>query len=209
MKAKSKLFLSFLQYDWWKIVGVVLLSAAVLGYGFNAKDKIKEEETLEIFVTGSSKDLSFQQDLYKKVEGSSILAVHCSCYSSSDSQYNLLASTNISGISDLFLLPESVLSTHKEYFTYAKAGEGDSFDSIKKLPVTFYEGELGSNKGIKVYDKDDASYNEGKSFSSWFTFEETTYLFVSSESTNANSKGTNGGDLLWECAYYFLSLGIQ
>ncbi len=209
MTPKNKLFLSFLQYDWWKIVGVALLSAALLGYGFNAKDKIKEEETLEIFVTGSSKDLSFQQDLYKKIEGSSILAVHCSCYSTSDSQYNLLASTNINGISDLFLLPESVLDTHKEYFTYAKKGEGDSFDAIKKLPLAFYEGELGANKGIKVYDKEDASYNEGKSFSSWFAFEETTYLFVSSQSTNKDSKSPNGGDLLWECAYSFLSLGIQ
>lgn len=209
MKQKNKLFLSFLQYDWWKMLGVALLSMAALGYGFNAKDKIKEEETLEIFVTGSAKDLSFQQDLYTKIEGSSILAVHCSCYSLSDSQYNLLASTNINGISDLFLLPESVLEAHKEYFTYAQVGEGESFDEIKKLPIAFYEGELGAKKGIKVYDEDDSSYNEGKNFSSWFAFEETTYLFVSSMSTNKDSKSMHGKGLLWECAYSFLSLGIQ
>ncbi len=208
MKPKNKLFLSFLQYDWWKIIGLALLSSFILGYSFNVKDKIKEEETLEIFVTGSAKDLSFQQKLYEKIEDSPILAIHCSCYSSSDSQFNLIASSNLKGIADLFLLPESVLSNHKEYFTYAKEGEGASFDAIKSLPLSFYEGELGAKKGIKVYDGEDSSYNEGKSFSSWFAFEETTYLFVSSESTNANSLSVSGGDLLWECAYAFLSLGI-
>ncbi len=208
MKPKNKLFLSFLQYDWWKIIGLALLSSFILGYGFNVKDKIKEEETLEIFVGGSAKDLSFQQKLYEKIEDGPILAIHCSCYSSSDSQFNLIASSNLKGIADLFLLPESVLSNHKEYFTYAKEGEGASFDAIKSLSLSFYEGELGAKKGIKVYDGEDSSYNEGKSFSSWFAFEETTYLFVSSESTNANSPSASGGDLLWECAYAFLSLGI-
>ncbi len=209
MKTKGKLFLSFLQYDWWKVIGVSLLVALTLGYGFNYKDKIKDEETLEIFVSASSKDLSFQDELYKKVEGDGFLAVHSLSLLPSDQQFNVLSSTYLSGISDIFLLTEDVISSHKEYLSYAQEGEGSVFDSIKAFPVSLYEGELGTNKGIKIYDKDDASYNEGKKFSSWFSFDETAYLFVSSESTNAKTKTKEGESLLWQAAYCFLSLGIE
>ncbi len=209
MKVKNKLFLSFLQYDWWKIAGVSLIVAAVLGFGYNYKDKAKDDETLEIFVSASTKDLSFQDDLHKKVEGDGILTVNCFSLLPSDLQFNVLASTYLSGISDLFLLGESVLSSHTEYLAYTQEGTGEAFDSIKELPISLYDGDSGGKRGIKVYDKDNVSYNEGKKFSSWFSFEETTYLFVSSESSNADSKTKEGKSLLWEAAYYFLTLGLE
>lgn len=204
---KNNLFLSFLQYDWWKIAGVFLLAAFSLGYVFNQKDKLKDEEILDVFVVGEAKDLSFQERLYKEIEGHAILAIHSSCYASNDAQFASIASVYLSGASDLFLLPESVLFAHEEYLTYAQDGDEATLDKIDQSLFSFYDGKIGKNRGIKVFDSHDPSYNEGKEFASWFDFEETTYLFVSSKSSNVSSKG-EAGPLLWECAYAFLMLGI-
>lgn len=200
---KNDLFFSFLQYDWWKVAGVFLLSSLCVGYAFNQKDKLKDEEILDIFVIGKAKDLSFQEELYKKIEGKGILAIHSSCYSSSDSEFPSLASANLSGVSDFFLLSASVISVHEEYLAYAKDADVGTLDKLSPFPFSFLDSEIGKNRGIKVFDQNDASYNEGKKFSSWFDFEETTYLFISAKSTNASSSS-----VLWECAYAFLTMGI-
>ena len=210
MKGEKRLFRSFLRYDWWKILGVFGILAAVLGFAFNYKDKLKENEILDIFVTGEAKDLSFQEPLYSMVDNSEVKAVHCSAYSLQNVEFNQIASSYISGVSDLYLLPENVLSSNPIYLSYAKNIEEDNAERIGAISsFSFYQGELSKPRGIKIYDKEDASYNQGKKFSSWFDFDETTYLFVSDSSTNRLSMTSHGKSLLWEFAYSFLELGVS
>ncbi len=211
MKNEKKLFLSFLRYDWWKIVCVFGLLSAVLAFSFNYKDKLKENEILEIFVTGETKDFSFQRNLYSMVSQNEVKAIHCSSYKSGDDQFNQAASSYISAVSDLFLLPESVLSSHSSYMSYAKNIEEENALLIHGISSSFafYQGPLSKARGIKIYDLEEPSYNEGKKFSSWFLFEETTYLFVSDSSSNRLSRDDSGKNLLWEYAYAFLKLGVS
>ena len=205
---RNKLLLSFLQYDWWKIIGTALISGLVLGYCFSNSDELKENEVLEFFVEGSSNDLSFASSLYKEIEGNEILSVHISAYSPDNSQFALLASSNANGISDIFLLSEATLSSDKEYFAYAQKASSADCASISALSYSFYRESAGVSKGIKVFDKNDESYNKNKKISSWFSFSDTTYLFVSNVSSNAGSKTRSGSSLLWKSALAFLSLAL-
>ena len=206
---KHRLLLSFLQYDWWKIIITALISGLVLGYCFSNSDELKENEVLEFFVEGSSNDLSFASLLYKEIEGDEILSVHVSAYSPDNSQFALLASSNASGISDIFLLSEATLSSDKEYFAYAQEASSADCALISALSYSFYPESIGASKGIKVFDKNDESYSKNKRISSWFSFSDTTYLFVSSVSSNADSKTKSGSSLLWKSALAFLGLALS
>lgn len=205
MKKRNSLLLSFLRYDWWKIVGVFGICSAVLALMFNYKDKLKDEEILDIFVTGTTNDLSFQPKLFESVPNNKILAVYSYSLVLDDPQYNQISNANVSSVSDLFILPESVLSAHKEYFAYAK--EIQDKDRISSS-YSFLNEEHFENRGIKIFDKEDDAFNKDKQFSSWFNFSETSYLFVSFVSTNSSDKSINGKDLLLEYAYSFLDLGL-
>lgn len=205
MKKRNGLLLSFLRYDWWKIVGIFGACSAILALMFNYKDKLKDEEILDIFVTGIINDLSFQSKLFESVPNNKILAIHSSYAALDNPQYNQISNANVSSASDLFILPESVLSDHKEYFAYSK--EIKDKDRVSSS-YSFLNEEHFENRGIKIFDKKNEEFNKNKQFSSWFSFSETSYLFASSVSTNSNDKNVNGNDLLLEYVYSFLELGI-
>ncbi|HAS56442.1 MAG TPA: hypothetical protein DCR94_04240 [Firmicutes bacterium] len=206
MKKNKGLLLSFLRYDWWKIIGTYGICAAFLALMFNYKDKLKDEEILDIFITGTINDSSFQQKLFEDVPNDKILAIHSYPFSIDNHQYNQVSNANISSVADLFILPESVLNSHREYFTYAK--EITDLDNISSS-YSFLDDSNFKNRGIKIFDKDNNDFNQGKLFSSWFDFSETSYLFVSSVSTNSNDKNADGKNLLLEYAYSFLRLGLH
>lgn len=211
MKSKKMLFLSFLHYDWWKILGVFGVLSAILAFSFNYKDKLKENEILEIFVSFETKDLSFQKDLYSMVGQNEVKAIHCTSSLEGNDGYNQMASSYISSVADIYLLPESVLASHASYASYAKDIEDENSSRFQEISssISFYQGEYQKPRGIKIYDLQDVSYNEGKKFSSWFELKETTYLFVSDVSTNRLSVDKKGRNLLWEFAYAFLELGVS
>ena len=210
MKSEKRLFLSFLRYDWWKVVAVFGLGTAIMAFSFNYKDKLKENEILEIFVALEIKDLSFQKPLYSMVDQEEVKAIHSTTSRPDSTEFNQVASSYISGVSDIYLLPESVLSSHPSFVSYAKDIEEENSSKVEELSFSsFYQGDYQKPRGIKIYDFKDASYNEGKKFSSWFEFEETTYLFVSDVSSNHLSKDASGKNLLWEFAYAFLELGVS
>ncbi len=210
MKANKKTLLSSLAYDGWKIFGVFALISGVLAFAYNEKDRLRENEILDIFLEGESKDLSFQKPLFEAVPNQEIKAVHLSAFSPNDSQFNVIANSYISSVSDIYLLGETLLNSHKEYSSYAKEISSENEESILSLSTSlvFYSTQGGQKKGVKVFDGEDASYNEGKSFASWFNLQETTYLLVSDVSSNRNSLDDGGQSLLWSYAYAFLRLGL-
>lgn len=187
--------------------GVALLGSLAIGYGYYQKDRLKDEEILELFVTGEVKDDSFLVPMGKAMEGSRILNVHYACYSSKDSTYGALASANLSSTSDLFFLPESVASQKQEYAAYARVlpeEEQKKYTSI--APSLSFFDQAGRVKGIKLYDPDDESYSSyNEKVSSYFSFDEATYLFLSSTSNNAEDKDSTGEYLTEKAAEAFLS----
>ena len=61
----------------------------------------------------------------------------------------------------------------------------------------------------KVFDKEDKEFNENKNISSYFFFKETTYLFISNNSTNNKDVDKNGNHLLLEFALSFLKISLK
>lgn len=211
MKAKKKTLASSLAYDGWKILGACALISGALAFAYNEKDRLREHEILDIFLEGDSKDLSFQKLLFEAVPSQEIKAVHLSAFSPNDSQFNVIANSYLSAVSDLYLLSGTLLNSHKEYSSYAKEISFENEGSILSLSSSFafYSDQGGQKKGVKIFDGEEASYNEGKSFASWFSLQETTYLLVSDVSSNRASLDEKGNSLLWSCAYAFLRLGLS
>lgn len=208
---KNRLLRSYLQYDWWKIGGVVLGGVVLLGFLFQNKDSLKDNEILDIFVTGEVQDSSFQEDMFSMVENDTIHAIHMTKYRQDDSQYNQIANSFLSSVSDLYFLPESLLSTHKEYVSYSKILDEGVQNKIKEIDpsYTFYQDSVDKVRGIKIFDKDDEAFNQNKQISSFFSFDETTYLFISDNSTNSKDVDKNGKPLLLEYACSFLKISLK
>lgn len=208
---KNRLLRSYLQYDWWKIVGVFLVGSISLYSLFQSKDRLKDNEILDIFVTGEVLDYSYQEKMFSSVENNLIHAVNSTNYSQDDVQYYQLASSYLSSVSDLYFLPESVLSSHKEYVSYSLPLDIDNQNKIKAIDpsYSFYNDSNDKSRGIKVFDKEDKEFNENKNISAYFSFKETTYLFISNNSTNNKDVDKNGNHLLLEFALSFLKISLK
>lgn len=208
---KNRLLRSYLQYDWWKIVGIFLVGSISLYSLFQSKDRLKDNEILDIFVTGEILDYSYQEKMFSSVENNVIHAVNSTNYSQDDVQYYQLASSYLSSVSDLYFLPESVLSSHKEYVSYSLPLDIDTQNIIKAIEpsYSFYIDSNDKARGIKVFDKEDKEFNENKKISSYFFFKETTYLFISNNSTNNKDVDKNGNHLLSEFALSFLKISLK
>lgn len=208
---KNRLLRSYLQYDWWKIVGIFLVGSISLYSIFQSKDRLKDNEILDVFITGEVLDYSYQEKMFSSVENNIIHAVNSTNYSQDDVQYYQLASSYLSSVSDLYLLPESVLSSHKEYVSYSLPLDIDTQNKIKAIDpsYSFYIDSNDKARGIKVFDKEDKEFNENKNISSYFFFKETTYLFISNNSTNNKDVDKNGNHLLLEFALSFLKISLK
>lgn len=208
---KNRLLRSYLQYDWWKIVGIFLVGSISLYSIFQSKDRLKDNEILDVFVTGEVLDYSYQEKMFSSVENNVIHAVNSTSYNQDDIQYYQLASSYLSSVSDLYLLPESVLSSRKEYVSYSLPLDIDTQNKIKAIDpsYSFYIDSNDKARGIKVFDKEDKEFNENKKISSYFFFKETTYLFISNNSTNNKDVDKNGNHLLLEFALSFLKISLK
>lgn len=208
---KNRLLRSYLQYDWWKIVGIFLVGSISLYSIFQSKDRLKDNEILDVFVTGEVLDYSYQEKMFSSVENNVIHAVNSTSYNQDDIQYYQLASSYLSSVSDLYLLPESVLSSHKEYVSYSLPLDIDTQNKIKAIDpsYSFYIDSNDKARGIKVFNKEDKEFNENKNISSYFLFKETTYLFISNNSTNNKDVDKNGNHLLLEFALSFLKISLK
>lgn len=208
---KNRLLRSYLQYDWWKIVGIFLVGSISLYSIFQSKDRLKDNEILDVFITGEVLDYSCQEKMFSSVENNIIHAVNSTNYSQDDVQYYQLASSYLSSVSDLYLLPESVISSHKEYVSYSLPLDIDTQNKIKAIDpsYSFYIDSNDKARGIKVFDKEDKEFNENKNISSYFFFKETTYLFISNNSTNNKDVDKNGNHLLLEFALSFLKISLK
>lgn len=208
---KNRLLRSYLQYDWWKIVGIFLVGSISLYSIFQSKDRLKDNEILDVFVTGEVLDYSYQEKMFSSVENNVIHAVNSTSYNQDDIQYYQLASSYLSSVSDLYLLPESVLSSHKEYVSYSLPLDIDTQNKIKAIDpsYSFYIDSNDKARGIKVFNKEDKEFNENKNISSYFLFKETTYLFISNNSTNNKDVDKNGNHLLSEFALSFLKISLK
>lgn len=208
---KNRLLRSYLQYDWWKIVGIFLVGSISLYSIFQSKDRLKDNEILDVFITGEVLDYSYQEKMFSSVENNLIHAVNSTSYNQDDIQYYQLASSYLSSVSDLYFLPESVLSSHKEYVSYSLPLDIDNQNKIKGIDssYSFYNDSNDKVRGIKVFDKEDKEFNENKNISSWFSFKETTYLFISNNSTNNKDIDKNGNHLLLEYALSFLKINLK
>ena len=208
---KNRLLRSYLQYDWWKIVGIFLVGSISLYSIFQSKDRLKDNEILDVFITGEVLDYSYQEKMFSSVENNIIYAVNSTNYSQDDVQYYQLASSYLSSVSDLYLLPESVISSHKEYVSYSLPLDIDTQNKIKAIDpsYSFYIDSNDKARGIKVFDKEDKEFNENKNISSYFFFKETTYLFISNNSTNNKDVDKNGNHLLLEFALSFLKISLK
>ncbi|MCI7058387.1 MAG: hypothetical protein SO132_02565 [Candidatus Enteromonas sp.] len=208
---KNRLLRSYLQYDWWKIVGIFLVGSISLYSIFQSKDRLKDNEILDVFITGEVLDYSYQEKMFSSVENNIIHAVNSTNYSQDDVQYYQLASSYLSSVSDLYLLPESVISSHKEYVSYSLPLDIDTQNKIKAIDpsYSFYIDSNDKARGIKVFDKEDKEFNENKNISSYFFFKETTYLFISNNSTNNKDVDKNGNHLLLEFALSFLKISLK
>lgn len=208
---KNRLLRSYLQYDWWKIVGIFLVGSISLYSIFQSKDRLKDNEILDIFITGEVLDYSYQEKMFSSVENNVIHAVNSTSYNQDDIQYYQLASSYLSSVSDLYLLPESVISSHKEYVSYSLPLDIDTQNKIEAIDpsYSFYMDSNDKIRGIKVFDKEDKEFNENKNISSYFLFKETTYLFISNNSTNNKDVDKNGNHLLSEFALSFLKISLK
>lgn len=208
---KNRLLRSYLQYDWWKIVGIFLVGSISLYSIFQSKDRLKDNEILDVFVTGEVLDYSYQEKMFSSVENNVIHAVNSTSYNQDDIQYYQLASSYLSIVSDLYLLPESVISSHKEYVSYSLPLDIDTQNKIKAIDpsYSFYIDSNDKARGMKVFDKEDKEFNENKKISSYFLFKETTYLFISNNSTNNKDVDKNGNHLLSEFALSFLKISLK
>ena len=208
---KNRLLRSYLQYDWWKIVGIFLVGSISLYSLFQSKDRLKDNEILDVFVTGEVLDYSYQEKMFSSVENNLIHVVNSTSYNQDDIQYYQLASSYLSSVSDLYLLPESVLSSHKEYVSYSLPLDIDTQNKIKAIDpsYSFYIDSNEEARGIKVFDKEDKEFNENKNISAYFSFKETTYLFISNNSTNNKDVDKNGNHLLLEFALSFLKISLK
>ncbi len=208
---KNRLLRSYLQYDWWKIVGVFLVGSISLYSLFQSKDRLKDKEILDIFVTGEVLDYSYQEKMFSSVENNVIHAVNSTSHDQDDIQYYQIASSYLSSVSDLYFLPESVLSNHKEYVSYSLPLDIASQEKIKGIDssYSFYIDSNEKPRGIKVFNKEDKAFNENKNISSYFLFKETTYLFISNNSTNNKDVDKNGNHLLLEYALSFLKINLK
>ena len=208
---KNRLLRSYLQYDWWKIVGIFLVGSISLYSLFQSKDRLKDNEILDVFVTGEVLDYSYQEKMFSSVENNLIHVVNSTSYNQDDIQYYQLASSYLSSVSDLYLLPESVLSSHKEYVSYSLPLDIDTQNKIKAIDpsYSFYIDSNDKARGIKVFDKEDKEFNENKNISAYFLFKETTYLFISNNSTNNKDVDKNGNHLLLEFALSFLKISLK
>ena len=93
---KNRLLRSYLQYDWWKIVGIFLVGSISLYSIFQSKDRLKDNEILDVFITGEVLDYSYQEKMFSSVENNIIHAVNSTNYSQDDVQYYQLASSYLS-----------------------------------------------------------------------------------------------------------------
>ena len=196
-----------LRYDAWKILAVFGVSSAGLAFAFSTKDRFKDHEILDVYVTGSSSDSSFAKSWFESVPNSKIQTGH---FTSKEEQYAIVTSTMLSSVSDLYILPSSQLETHPEYAMYSQALKEEELSRISQVSSQsqFHADASGTNRGVLLYDKEKETPYSAM-ISKWFSLEETSYLFVSNVSTNREDASTDGEPLLFEYFVSFLEMASR
>lgn len=203
-------FKTALRYDAWKILAVFGVSSAGLAFAFSTKDRFKDHEILDVYVTGSSLDSSFAKSWFESVPNSKIQTVHFTFHTPKEEQYAIVTSTMLSSVSDLYILPSSQLETHPEYAMYSQALKEEELSRISKVSSQsqFYADASGTKRGVLLYDKEKETPYSAM-ISKWFNLEETSYLFVSNVSMNREDASTAGEPLLFEYFVSFLEMASR
>lgn len=209
--ANRRLWRNSLRYDWWKVVLAALVVSLAGGYAFYQKDRLKDDEVLEVFITGEAKDRAFGDALYRSVAAvSSIQEVSTLSYPLDTANYETILQGRFYSSSDLVFLPSSVLNSKSEYAAGAeKFSEGQIADVASiSSSFSFYQDERGT-LGVKIYDGEDASYNDKFAFSAELSFTETTFLFIVSSSGNEDDETNDGTPLLFYAFEEILKRGLK
>lgn len=196
-----------LRYDAWKILAVFAVSCGILAFSFSTKDRFKDHEILDVYVTGSSLDSSFAKPWFESVPNSKIQTVHFTFHTPKEEQYAIVTSTMLSSVSDLYILPSSQLEAHPEYAMYSQTLKEEEQARISKVSSRseFYADASGTKRGVLLYDKEKETPYSAM-ISKWFSLEETSYLFASNVSTNQVDVSTSNKPLLFEYFVSFLEM---
>ena len=175
---------SFRNYWWIYVVVAVLLCSAWL-YAFYLKDKIRENERLQIFVAGeiSDRDLERRAEEYFAKDG--ILDVNLYVLSPDFKSFDAGFSAQGFLNSDLLVLPQSLV---EKYFAYALA-----LDGVVRLPddAETYSTD-GKTYAVKVGRATSDGYAPLYGFGWIAESDEDMYVLLSPKSQNIGKLNTDG-----------------
>lgn len=200
-------FKKSLSYDFWKYL-IIPISLSVLFYFvYQASDALKNYEKVEIFTNFQLKDKDLNIDFLPSIKEEGTLQIYHT-YSQSDDAYTqtLLNARGLSKCDVLILSEKYDVEWVKDKVINL---EGEILDKIDNSGLTYdystYNEEI---VGIKIFDKDNESYNsQFEKISSYYDIDETSYLFLTKASVNIGEYNEKSyTDSAIKCFYYLLGL---
>ena len=189
-KISKKDFHTFLAYFGWTIPVLIAVSWASYFFIFRQIYATKAYEKITLlYAAYGLKDNSIHSKLLNKLESHTCYEVNH--YSYGRNSQDLIKHYNaIAPSCDFFIFSETDLNDMHE--AIEKNFKPVSVDIITKssIPASFtYYSFNTVNYGLKIYDKNDASYNDGKHFDNYINFSNGTetdsfYLLINKNSVN-------------------------
>lgn len=186
----SKYLKSLIAFDWWKVILASIAVSVLVYYAFYMKLSLKRYEQLQIFTTAEITDEKIINDLEEHLKDDGTLEVTIYTTDVESKYYEVQLDTNGFGNGDILILPASKVIDNErlvqnsllftDEFIYEMNQSSSSLEYLKYEEYTF---------AIKIYDKEDASYNENLHFNTWAAFDDTYYMMFAKKSPNLGKYG--------------------
>ena len=168
LQLTKKTILHFLEYNWFIIIGTLILSYATFYVSFHSIHAYKTHEKVDFFIEGQYiKDTNLEYDLINNIEGLYEVNYHIAP-SQSESLYTLYE--GYFNTSDIYILRE-------QDFIDMQYLVKDRFINIGNDLPTYFSNTFdyftleNNNYAIKIYDKDDNLFNEKMGFINFIEFD--------------------------------------
>lgn len=205
LKITKKTINHFLEYNWYIILGCLILSYATFYVSLHSIHAYKDHEKVNFFIEGQYiKDEEVKDDLINNIDGLYEINYHIAP-SQSESLYRLYE--GYFDTSDIYIL-------RKQDFIDMQHLIKDKFINITNTFLSqitnnnfleFYTYE-NNNYAIKIYDADDKNYNNLLGFENFMEFDQNGddyYLSFNNESLKFNLTPDSNSIALEAISYLF------
>lgn len=175
----------FLEYNWFIVLGCLILSYVVFYSSLHAIHDYKDYEKVDFFIEGQYiKDKNLEDDLINNINGLYEVNYHIAP-SQSESLYTLYE--GYFDTSDIYILREQDFIDMQHIVRDRFINIDNEFANkiAKDIDLNFYTYE-NNNYAIKIFDYQDSNFNEKLGFANFMEFDQNNDNYYIAFNVNSN-----------------------